>query len=145
MGSSTLFNGQILTWKKPLFPTRSRRRTVVYLFKASAIRFMAISLGCRRKYLEISRVISITVIYFPSEILQKMKPITTSVVLAIPFLAGSATASLNCTVAESLVTERACEYTACAPLETATIGQVVQAACRADCSNDEEYGHEPFI
>lgn len=93
----------------------------------------------------ISRTVPITEVYFSIEILQKMKSTITSVVLAIPFLIGKARASLNCTATEAPVTERACEYTACAALETATIGQVLQAACRADCSNEEEYRHEPFF
>lgn len=56
---------------------------------------------------------------------------------------GQALASLNCTVAAPTLTKRLCESDACAAYDTVEAGANLHAACRADCSTDDEYVHFP--
>jgi hypothetical protein len=57
---------------------------------------------------------------------------------ALTILAGSALASLNCTLLVDAV-ERYCEYDDCPAHGQLKKGDVVHAGCRADCSSDTEY------
>lgn len=51
---------------------------------------------------------------------------------------GQALASLNCTVVAPTLTKRLCESDACAAYDTVEAGANLHAACRADCSTDDE-------
>ncbi|KAK5655625.1 hypothetical protein OQA88_5556 [Cercophora sp. LCS_1] len=51
---------------------------------------------------------------------------------------GQALASLNCTVAAPTLTKRLCESDACAAYDTVEAGANLHAACRADCSTDDD-------
>lgn len=57
-------------------------------------------------------------------------------VLAV--LCGQALASLNCTVAARTLTKRLCESNSCPVFQTVARGEILHAACRADCSTDNE-------
>lgn len=67
-----------------------------------------------------------------------MKYLTT---IAVPFLAGQALASLNCTVVSPTLTKRYCEWDGCQAYETAVASDIVHAGCRADCDTNEECVH----
>ncbi|TPX16476.1 uncharacterized protein E0L32_003770 [Thyridium curvatum] len=59
-------------------------------------------------------------------------------VIAVPFLAGQALASLNCTVVSPTLTKRYCEWDGCQAYETAVASDIVHAGCRADCDTNED-------
>ncbi|OAA59593.1 hypothetical protein SPI_05791 [Niveomyces insectorum RCEF 264] len=64
-----------------------------------------------------------------------MKPTAFALLAAA---AGTARASLNCTVVAPVVTLRDCEWDGCAAHATATAGAVLHAGCRADCSTQDD-------
>ncbi|KAK3373124.1 hypothetical protein B0T24DRAFT_622167 [Lasiosphaeria ovina] len=56
----------------------------------------------------------------------------------VSLLAGQASASLSCTVVPPTLSKRLCEFDACPAYDTATAGQVLRAACVADCSTADD-------
>jgi hypothetical protein len=63
--------------------------------------------------------------------------LTSALVLA-SVLSGKALGALNCTVAAPSLTKRLCESDSCPVYARVASGSEVLAACRADCSTDEE-------
>lgn len=63
---------------------------------------------------------------------------SSTLALALLSATGQAAASLNCTVIAPTLTKRLCEADSCPAYDTISAGVSLHAACRADCSTDDE-------
>jgi len=63
---------------------------------------------------------------------------SSALTIALLSAAGQVTASLNCTVIAPTLTKRLCEADSCPAYDTVSAGVSLHAACRADCSTDDE-------
>ncbi|KAK6526189.1 hypothetical protein TWF281_011224 [Arthrobotrys megalospora] len=65
-----------------------------------------------------------------------MKFLTSAVIALASSLLPGVQASLNCTVVGQPLEYRSCEYPDCSIVGVYTVGAMIQAACRSDCSSN---------